>query len=435
MVSQRLPPLNALRAFEATARHLSVKNAADELYVTPSAVSQMLKTLELHLGVVLFQRVNRGIFLTDAGQDYLPPVRNAFRQIAEATKRVAASVDTGILTVSVTPFFAAAWLVPRLKEFQDAQPDIDLQVVTSNTPADFSRDGVDVAVRHGLGRYPGLCSERVVAVEIVPVAAATLAAKLGTPASPAALTRWPHVHDADRKGWHLWFQAHGIDDIGIPRGPAFDDSSLLLKAVLAGQGAGLLPAAMVALDLAEGRLVKLADVALLEAFAYYLVYPEVSRERPKVAAFRTWILDAATRDASGEEAVSGAQQTKEGNAMKAKAVTIYGIKNCDTMKKARAWLDDRGVAYEFHDYKTAGIERGQIEAWAREAGWETLLNRAGTTFRKLPEKDREGLTEKKAIALMVSQPSMIKRPVLDAGGRLLVGFKPEQYETAFGTRR
>jgi arsenate reductase len=121
--------------------------------------------------------------------------------------------------------------------------------------------------------------------------------------------------------------------------------------------------------------------------------------------------------------------------MKAKAVTIYGIKNCDTMKKARAWLDDRGVAYEFHDYKTAGIERGRLEAWAREAGWETLLNRAGTTFRKLPEKDREGLTEKKAIALMASQPSMIKRPVLDAGGRLLVGFKPEQYETAFGTRR
>jgi len=121
--------------------------------------------------------------------------------------------------------------------------------------------------------------------------------------------------------------------------------------------------------------------------------------------------------------------------MKAKAVTIYGIKSCDTMKKARAWLDQRGVAYAFHDYKSAGIERGRLEAWAREAGWETLLNRAGTTFRKLPEKDREGLTEKKAIALMSAQPSMIKRPVLDAGGTLLVGFKPEQYEKAFGVRR
>jgi len=310
MVGHRLPPLNALRAFEATARHLSVKNAADELCVTPSAVSQMLKTLELHLGVKLFTRVNRGIFLTNAGQDYLPPVRNAFRQIAEASRRIAVSADSGTLTVSVTPFFATAWLVPRLKELRDAQPDIDLQVVTSNAPADFSRDGVDVAVRHGLGRYPGLCSERVVAVEIVPVAAASLVAKLGPPTGPAALTRWPHVHDAERKGWHLWFQAQGIDDIGNPRGPAFDDSGLLLQAVLAGQGAGLLPAAMVAAELADGRLIKLSDVALLEAFAYYLVYPEASRERPKVAAFREWMLATARRDASTETAGSGAQDSK-----------------------------------------------------------------------------------------------------------------------------
>jgi LysR family glycine cleavage system transcriptional activator len=297
-----MPPLGALRAFEATARHLSVKNAAEELCVTPGAVSQMLKALELHLGVKLFHRANRGIFLTDAGQGYLPPVRNAFRQIAEATRRITVSADTGILTVSVTPFFAAAWLVPRLKEFQDAHPDIDLQVVTSNVLVDFSRDGVDVAVRHGLGRYPGLCSERVVAVEIVPVAAPALVAKLGMPASPAELTRWPHAHDAERKGWHLWFQSQGIDEIGAPRGPAFDDSGLLLKAVLTGQGAGLLPAALVAPDLAEGRLVKLADVVLLEAFAYYLVYPEASHEQPKVAAFRKWILDAATNDASAQEA-------------------------------------------------------------------------------------------------------------------------------------
>ncbi len=120
---------------------------------------------------------------------------------------------------------------------------------------------------------------------------------------------------------------------------------------------------------------------------------------------------------------------------KTKVVTIYGIKNCDTMKKARAWLEAHGVAYGFHDYKSAGIERGVLEGWAREAGWEVLLNRAGTTFRKLPDKDREGLTEKKAIALMVAQPSMIKRPVLDVGGRLLVGFKPEQYEKTFAARR
>jgi arsenate reductase (glutaredoxin) len=111
----------------------------------------------------------------------------------------------------------------------------------------------------------------------------------------------------------------------------------------------------------------------------------------------------------------------------AKTVTIYGIKNCDTMKKARAWLDSQGVPYAFHDYKLAGIERGQLEGWASKVGWETLLNRAGTTFRKLSDKDKDGLTEKKAVALMMAQPSMIKRPVLEVAGQLLVGFKPEQY--------
>jgi arsenate reductase len=116
-------------------------------------------------------------------------------------------------------------------------------------------------------------------------------------------------------------------------------------------------------------------------------------------------------------------------------ITIYGIKNCDTMKKARGWLDKAGVDYAFHDYKSAGIEREQLERWAKKASWETLLNRAGTTFKKLPEKDKEALTEKKAIALMLAQPSMIKRPVLElAGGKLVVGFKPELYQEALARR-
>lgn len=292
-MSQDLPPLNALRAFEAAARHLSVKAAAEELHVTPGAVSQLLKTLETRLGVALFRRVNRGIFLTDAGRDYLPPVRNAFRQIADATRRLASTADSSVLTISVTPFFAAAWLVPRLAGFQEEHPDIDLQIVTSNALSDFGRDGVDVAIRHGLGRYPGLRSDRVVAVEIVPIAAPALVARLGKPADPAALSRWPLVHDALRKGWHIWFQAQGIVEIGPPRGPAFDDSGLLLQAVLAGQGAGLLPVAMVAPEIEAGRLVRLADITLLQDFAYYLVYPEASHGRPKVAAFRRWILGAA----------------------------------------------------------------------------------------------------------------------------------------------
>jgi LysR family transcriptional regulator, glycine cleavage system transcriptional activator len=296
MTVSRLPPLNALRAFEATARHLSVKSAADELCVTPGAVSQLLKTLELHLGVTLFRRVNRGIFLTDAGQGYLPPIRNAFRQITEATRRVTASADTASLTVSTTPFFATAWLVPRLKAFQDTYPDIDLRIVTSTVLADFSRDGVDVAIRHGLGRYSGLRSERVLVVEVIPVAAPSIVAKWGVPASPDELARWPHVHDAERQGWNLWCQAQGIANIATPRGPSFDDPGLLMNAVLSGQGVGLLPAAMVASEIAEGRLIRLADVIWMEEFAYYLVYPEASHERPNVTAFREWILDAASTD-------------------------------------------------------------------------------------------------------------------------------------------
>jgi Spx/MgsR family transcriptional regulator len=118
------------------------------------------------------------------------------------------------------------------------------------------------------------------------------------------------------------------------------------------------------------------------------------------------------------------------------SITIYGIKNCETMKKARAWLDTHGVAYAFHDYKSAGIEREQLERWSSKVGWETLLNRAGTTFRKLPDKDKNGLSEKKALALMLAQPSMIKRPVLDlGGGKLLVGFTPERYDEAVAARK
>jgi arsenate reductase (glutaredoxin) len=116
---------------------------------------------------------------------------------------------------------------------------------------------------------------------------------------------------------------------------------------------------------------------------------------------------------------------------KGKTITIYGIKNCDTMKKARSWLDDRDVAYSFHDYKAAGIERGVLEGWTRKVGWETLLNRAGTTFRKLPDAKKAGLDEGRAVALMLAQPSMIKRPVLDVSGALIVGFKPEIYATTF----
>ena len=299
-MNDRLPPLNALKAFESAARHLSVKLAAEELYVTPGAVSQMLKTLETHLGVKLFERVPRGIYLTDSGRDYLPSIRNAFRQIAEASRRVAASTDVGTLTVSVTPFFASAWLVPRLASFQDTHPEIDLQIVTSSALVDFSRNGVDVAVRHGLGRYPGLRSDRVVTVEMVVVAAPSLVARLGRPNLPADLARWPQVHDADRKGWSLWFQSNGVEEVRAPRGPSFDDTGLLLTAVLSGQGAGLLPAAMVENEIAGGRLVQLLETTQMEEFAYYLVCPDNRQSLPKITAFREWILGPLVQSAHAD---------------------------------------------------------------------------------------------------------------------------------------
>lgn len=285
---------------EASPRRLSVKRAAEELCVTPGAVSQLLKSLESELGVRLFERVNRGIYLTATGQNYLPPIRNALRQIAEATERIGTSADSGRLTISTTPSFAASWLVPRLKGFQDAHPAVDLQIVTGKALADFSRDGVDVAIRHGLGHYPGLHSERVFALEMVPVAARALAARFDLPAAPADLRRWPLLHDAGRRDWPLWFQAQGIDDAGPPRGAAFDDSNLLMQAALAGQGAALLPLALVAAELAAGRLLRLTDTVWPEAFAYYLVYPKNRHEQPKVAAFRSWILAEASSDTNRE---------------------------------------------------------------------------------------------------------------------------------------
>jgi LysR family glycine cleavage system transcriptional activator len=292
MFRERLPPLNALRAFEATARHLSVKEAASELCVTPGAVSQMVKALEVRLGVILFNRLNRRLTLTEAGQCYLPTVRNAFRQIAEATGRLATRADSGLLSVSTTPFFASAWLVPRLASFQQTHPDIDLQISTSSTAIDFARSGIDVAIRHGLGRYAGLHSERVLTLEVVPVASPQLVERLGTPACSADLVRWPLVHDPERQAWHRWFSVQGISELGALRGPSFDDPTLLLKAVLAGQGAGLLPAALVVGEIDQNHLVKLAHAAWVEDLAYYLVYPAASHDRPKIAAFRRWITSA-----------------------------------------------------------------------------------------------------------------------------------------------
>jgi LysR family glycine cleavage system transcriptional activator len=290
----RMPSLNGLRAFEVTARHLSMKRAAEELCVTPSAVSQLLKGLESELGTPLFRRDNRAIALTEAAQALLPPVRNAFRLIADASDKVRDAPYGGLLTVSVTAFFAESWLVPRLGDFHACHPDLDLRIIAATTLANLISGEADVAIRHGLGSYRGMVSDLLMAPPVIPVAAPDLLERLGRPADAAALVDWPKIHDADRGGWAKWFASQRVDDPGSVRGPSFDDPALLRTAVLAGQGAGLLPAPLVKSYISDGLLVAVGAEALIDEFAYYLVVSRSNASRPNIAAFRSWILQIAS---------------------------------------------------------------------------------------------------------------------------------------------
>jgi LysR family transcriptional regulator, glycine cleavage system transcriptional activator len=284
-----MPSLNALRAFESTARHLSMKRAAEELCVTPSAVSQLLKGLEAELGASLFRRDHRAIALTEAAQALLPPVRNAFRSIADASDRVRGDPNGGLLTISVTAFFAESWLVPRLGDFHARHPDIDLRIIATTTLANLATGEADVAIRHGLGSYRGMVSDLLMAPPVVPVATPHLQERLGRPADAAALLDWPKIHDADRGGWAMWFASQGVEDPGSARGPSFDDPGLLRTAVLAGHGVGLLPAPLVESYINDGSLIAVGAEALIEQFAYYLVVSRSNAGRANIAAFRSWI--------------------------------------------------------------------------------------------------------------------------------------------------
>jgi LysR family glycine cleavage system transcriptional activator len=285
-----MPSLNGLRAFEATARHLSMKRAAEELRVTPSAVSQLVKGLESELGSALFRRDNRALALTATAQGLLPPVRNAFRLITEASDRARGDSQGGLLTISVTPFFAESWLVPRLGGFNARHPDIDLRIMAVTTLANLTTGEADIAIRHGLGSYRGMVSDFLMAPPVIPVAAPRLLQRLGRPVDAAALLGWPKIHDADRGGWAKWFASQGVSDSGSARGLSFDDPALLRTAVVAGQGAGLLPAPLVESYIDDGRLVAVGAQALIEEFAYYLVAAGPNANRSNITAFRAWIL-------------------------------------------------------------------------------------------------------------------------------------------------
>lgn len=286
----RLPPLKALRAFEAAARHLSFKQAAAELHVTPGAVGQQISRLEADLGTPLFRRLTRSVELTAAGRAYLPVVRSAFQEISDATKRVDASSDFETVTVSLPPSFAIKWLVPRLGRFRERWPDIDVRVTTTGRLVDFDRENVDVAIRHGLGQYPGLCSWRLMSEDLSPVCSPTLAIGELPLKQPGDLKRHTLLHDQDHRDWTMWLQAAGTEGVNSKRGLTFSDEALMLQAAIEGQGVALGRTTLVERDIAEGRLVRLFDVAMPSAFAHYLVCPEATAAVPKINAFRDWLL-------------------------------------------------------------------------------------------------------------------------------------------------
>jgi len=296
---RRLPPLNALRAFEAAARHLSFTRAADELAVTQAAVSHQVKTLEEWLGLKLFQRQNRTIHLTRQGQAYLPAVRQALDLVAEATRRLVDTDARGPLTVSVLPSFAAKWLLPRLSQFRARHPEIDVRISTSDHLVDFMRDDVDMAVRMGRGGWSGLTAIKFLDEDLFPVCSPSLLEGPHPLKRPEDLKHHTLLHDDMRQDWRTWFLAAGVEGIDPTRGPGYTDSSMVIQAAVEGQGVALGRSALAASDLASGRLVKPFEVTLPAGFAYYVVFPPAAIEQPKVKAFVDWLL--ATTEAEGGE--------------------------------------------------------------------------------------------------------------------------------------
>ena len=298
-MARRLPPLNAVRAFEAAARHLSFTKAAKELHVTQAAISHQVKALEAYLGIKLFRRLNRALVLTEEGQTYLPPVKRIFDHLYDATRRLTENEARGKLTVSVIPSLAARWLVPRLGRFREAQPDIDVRVAPSGHLVDFAREDVDVGIRYGRGRYPGLRVDRLMTEDIMPVCNPALLEGSRPLKRPSDLRHHTLLHDEGHGEWRTWLRAAGVDDVDATRGTVFTDSGMLIQAAAAGQGVALARGALAADDLASGRLVRPFDFNLPAEFAYYIVCPEATADQPKVVAFREWLLQESARSSGG----------------------------------------------------------------------------------------------------------------------------------------
>lgn len=286
-MAYRLPPLSSLRLFEAAGRHLSFKAAAQELNLTPSAISHGVLTLEAWLGVDLFLRGNRSLTLTAAGAAYLPQVRAALEMIVGASNAVPGRKPTGRLAVSVSPTFGVRWLLPRLVRFSDRHPDIEVSVDTNHGLVEFPRDGVDVAIRMGRGDWPGLSATCLVRETLVPVCAPRLASQIKS-ASDLAGKVLLHVVDA-REDWLAWSKLAGVE-LSLPtRGPRFDTIQMALEAATSGLGVAIGRLPLVGADLSSGWLVAVLGPPRLCATGYWLVTDGRSRTRPEVAAFRDWM--------------------------------------------------------------------------------------------------------------------------------------------------
>ena len=291
-MTRRLPPLTALRAFEATARHLSVSEAARELHVTQSAVSQQVRALEDHLGLSLFRRAGGRLHLTPAGRDFYPALQSAFDSIDAAAARLTAARAAGALTVSLLPTFAVRWLIPRLGRFQDRHPEIEVRLIATAKLADFTADDVDVAIRYGAGHWPGLRADMLMVEDMFPVCAPGL--KIAEPADLAGHTLLQVDADPRREDWQRWLAAADVASMQPAGLMRFDSSAQALEAAAAGLGLALAHRPFVVDDLAHGRLLAPFDITVPARDAYYLVYPADTADLPRIAAFRGWLMAEAS---------------------------------------------------------------------------------------------------------------------------------------------
>ncbi|AOY92079.1 XRE family transcriptional regulator [Cupriavidus sp. USMAA2-4] len=284
----RLPALGALRAFEAAARHESFSRAATELFVTHGAISHQIRALEAELGQPLFERHGKRVSLTPGGRVYAERVRDALLQIADATRVLQAGKRDKRLTISTMPSFAARWLTPRIGSFIERHPELDVELLSSNSLVDFAREEVDLALRMGSGDYPGLYVEKLLDDVFFPVCSPQFnSGKL--PRTPREMAGMPLLR-GEGDPWRPWFEAAGLDLPEPRKGLLLEDSSLLLQAAAEGQGIALIRSSLAYNDLLSGRVVRLFDVSIPCPWLLYFVCAPGTLELPKVKAFREWLL-------------------------------------------------------------------------------------------------------------------------------------------------